>query len=293
MGLTRSVAVRSAFLGAAALVWGGLAALPGTAAALAWGGLAVLPGTAPAQVEDGASAHGEPAPESTAVPMVASGGASLPELTVVSVSVEAEVLPSGDARVRMRYVLAGAQPGVPVPATLLAFGETAFADLAVARSGGDGVDPIPLTAEGSRRHTAVLPHRPADAGHAEVQAEYTVARAVSGSGDALRVQVPVLSVDAAPEDSRPGFFTARVTVPGGWAISETFPTAMARVDDAGDGAVYGADLPVVPATLSLRARTDAGWHPGLPLLLDVFTLLVVAAFSFVGWRYLRDGAVAT
>jgi hypothetical protein len=67
-------------------------------------------------------------------------------------------------------------------------------------------------------------------------------------------------------------------------VAEAFPTGL-RPTDTPD--VWAVELAVVPAVLSLRARTDGRWRPGLPALLDVAAVLVVVAFSVVGLRHLR------
>jgi hypothetical protein len=38
--------------------------------------------------------------------------------------------------------------------------------------------------------------------------------------------------------------------------------------------------------VSARGRTDGTWRLGLPLVIDLLTVVILLAFSFVGWRHL-------
>ncbi len=118
-----------------------------------------------------------------------------------------------------------------------------------------------------------------------VATSYAVTGAVTEEGARVRGHIPVLSVDLPPEAATPGLFRAELRLPPDWRVAEGFPTGL---DATGTPGVYAVDLAVVPAVLSFRARSDGRWRPGLPALLDVAAVLLVAAFSVVGWRHLRD-----
>jgi hypothetical protein len=215
------------------------------------------------------------------------------------------------ARIRVVYEVVGAEPGGTIPATLLAFGVAEPTSLRMGAEGRAGV-----FARGPKRAwTASLPVEVTPSGAQQVVAEYTVPFPALENGDVLRVHLPVLSLDLAPDEAQPGLFQALVTLPAAWRISETFPTGLRAADapghvgdgrdgrdgdDGGDGRdgrdgrdgavqVHAVDLQVVPAAVSFRARTDGAWRPGLPLLLEVITGLILAVFSFFGWRHLKEG----
>jgi hypothetical protein len=101
------------------------------------------------------------------------------------------------------------------------------------------------------------------------------------------VHVPVLNVALPPEAASPGLFHAELRLPSGWRVAEGFPTGL-RAAEAAD--VWTVELAVVPAVVSLRARTDGRWRPALKDLLDVAALVLVAGFSLMGWRHLRADA---
>lgn len=190
----------------------------------------------------------------------------------------------GAARVRMEVTVAGAAPGTSVRATALEFAGARVRDVRLRHEGG----PLPLERPrplADRVRLPVTPTREGEGG--EVVAAYTVPRAVTDDGARARVHIPVLAVDLPPEAASPGLFHAELRLPPGWRVAEGFPTGL-RPTDTPD--VWAVELAVVPAVLSLRARTDGRWRPGLPALLDVAAVLVVVAFSVVGLRHLRASA---
>lgn len=213
-------------------------------------------------------------------------GAVAGQETVRSVVVSAQLSDDvGDARVRIEYVVAGAQAGRTISATILSFGVAPAVDLTVGAAGvAASFRPGP-----GRAQVVDLPVEMDPSGEGRVIVEYTVPSPVSAHGEALRGHLPILSLDRVPEEARPSLFSAEMTLPAGWTVAEAFPTGMHRVhDQAGATATYAVQLQVVPATLSFRAFTSGGWHPGLPLILDVLAGLVILAFSFAGWRHLRE-----
>jgi len=190
---------------------------------------------------------------------------------------------SGTADVRAEYLLAGAGADSVVRATALDF---AGATIEALRVGEDG-RPLPILRPRTLVTLARLPLTSGGGEGRRVVASYVVPGAVVAHGAALRGHVPVLSLDLPPEATSPGLFRAELRLPPEWSVTEGFPTGMAPGSAPG---VYEVDLAVVPALVGFRARSDGAWRPGLPLALDAVGLVLLLAFSAVGWRHLRDGA---
>jgi hypothetical protein len=207
----------------------------------------------------------------------------------------------GAARVRVAYDLA-TQAGATVSATALEFAGARVENVCV-----EGLD-APLQLERPRAlassvrlpPAAATPGSPGSPGTSgtsgasgtsapgrRVVATYEVPGAVIEDGPRIRAHVPVLSVDLPPEAASPGFFRAELHLPPGWRVAEGFPTGL---DASATPGVYAVELAVVPAVLSLRARSDGRWRPGLPALLDAAAVALVAAFALLGWRHLRETA---
>ena len=74
-----------------------------------------------------------------------------------------------------------------------------------------------------------------------------------------------------------------VVVREGWVIADGFRSGLRR-DEPG---VYTVALTAAPAMVGFRARTDGRWSPGVPLLIDVLTVLLLLGFAAFGWRHLQ------
>ncbi len=132
------------------------------------------------------------------------------------------------------------------------------------------------------------PGRAGTDGPASLSVRYRVEGAVSIDDDGARVRlrVPLLTLLAPPADTGPGLFQAELRLPDAWKVSEGFPTTL-RSDGSGGHTVT---LPVVPALISARARTDGGWRPGLPGVLDMVAVFSLVGFFLVTRRHLMDDA---
>jgi hypothetical protein len=162
---------------------------------------------------------------------------------------------------------------------LLGFGDASAADFL--RDGSERVILWPTV--GSHRAATLRPPFDETADRLTVELSYRVDAAVEVDGDRVLGRVPLLTGPAPRAGGTTGGFEATLLLPEEWEPHELFPTGMRRQPDGS----YGVSLPVVPALLSFRSATGGGWTPGLPLLLDVMTLVVLAAFSAFGWRHMR------
>jgi hypothetical protein len=117
-------------------------------------------------------------------------------------------------------------------------------------------------------------------------ASYVVNNARITKGETVRVHIPVLTVALPPLRDVGDVFHAEVLVPSYWSVTDGFPTALRSTADG----VYAVDLAVAPSVISVRARTDGAWRPGLPVILDVLAGLILLVFVVIGWRHLRSVA---
>jgi hypothetical protein len=115
-----------------------------------------------------------------------------------------------------------------------------------------------------------------------LRATYVVRNTRTTKGESVLVHVPVLTVALPPVRNAGDVFHADLRVPSNWSVSEAFPTGLRDT-----GGVYTVDLAVAPSVVSLRARTDGAWRPGVPLLLDIAALTILLAFVLFGMRWLR------
>jgi hypothetical protein len=203
------------------------------------------------------------------------------QTTVQSARLYADLSPDdGGAEVRIEYVL-DVQGTPELQFELLGFG-SASADgfwLGEERT-GTRIELDPQT--GSMRAATFTLTLANTSEPYRLVAQYWIAEAVQLDGEDVLLRVPVLSIALPPADGVPDLFRAELRLPPDWSVTEGFPTGL-EVNDEG---VYTVSLPVVPSMVSARGRTDGTWRPGLPLLIDVLTVLVLLAFSFVGWRHL-------
>jgi hypothetical protein len=211
----------------------------------------------------------------------------------------------GSASVRVAWVLIPWPEGSPapmdrpVPIELLGFGP-ATAEAVVLDDGRT----LRLEPDGGTHRSAVLrPAVDAARGPLEVVFSYRVASAAQLEDASVRARIPVLTgplmadVDrraAAAETGGEGSvgspaFAARVRLPEAWTVADGFPSGLRRAEDGS----YTVSLPVPPAMVGFRARTDGVWHPGLPFFIDVLTITVLIGFAVVGWRHLSSVAATS
>jgi hypothetical protein len=215
---------------------------------------------------------------------------SEPAWSVVSVEMSADLTANdGGADVTIRYVLSGTPRGAPIPVDLpVDVSLLGFEDASASEFVLEGGPSIALrSASGSRRIASVRPvPGQIDDDVVRLGLSYRIERAVIEDGGTLRVRLPVLAGPSAPGAGEGGGFRARVITPRGWRVTEPFPSGL-RADGEG---VWSVSLPVVPAFVGFRGRLDGGWHPGLPLVADLLTLVVLAGVLIVGARHLRSMA---
>lgn len=104
-----------------------------------------------------------------------------------------------------------------------------------------------------------------------------------------RVIVPVLAVGWAPRDPQPRTFVARVQVPEGLTVAESFPTSVVDRPRGPEGGSYEVALQGVPSMLVLRVVRGDAPLLGLERTLDLLVLAALLAMGIAGVRFLRGG----
>lgn len=189
---------------------------------------------------------------------------------------------SGEATVRVEYLLGGVAPGDSVPVFLLDFGPAIPFDLRV----GEGGESLSLSRlRGAARGGHARVEGTSD-GQGRLVVTYRVPLPTDPSGVVVS-HLPVLRADLPFEQARPGLWVAEVRVPPGWKVMEAFPTGLVPSGTAG---ALAGDLQVVPTVVTLRARPDGAWRPGLLLVLNLLAAGVVVVTCVAGWRQLTAKA---
>ncbi len=227
----------------------------------------------------GASMPGRDAPGG-----VQETGVDDPGGRVVRVAVSARAPETGAVAVSMTYRLR-VEPGTRViPFTGLLFAPTTV-DRISARVGGEAL-PVrpPPTGEPRMEGGIELPADLSAGGPVSLDLEYRVLNAVVAEGEGVRVTLPMLAVDWAPEEARPGVFQADVTLPEGMEAREIFPVTPTGGTAPG---MARATLQVVPAVVRVRARPEGSLALSLPGALELLVLVVVIACGMAGLRRVR------
>ena len=104
-----------------------------------------------------------------------------------------------------------------------------------------------------------------------------------------RATVPILAVSWVPRDPHPRTFVARVAVPPGVTVTESFPTSVVVRPRGAEGGPYELALQGVPAMLVLRTVQGEAPFVTLEGILDAFVVLTLLLVGAVGIRYLKRG----
>lgn len=212
---------------------------------------------------------------------------------VRSVTMSAD-LTAGDGSAAVSVVIDFVPDTVDLRIELLGF-ERATAE--TFRIGGTGGRQIRFDERSGSRAWVVIPHggfesvglTPGEAtAPRRITASYTVRDAVSHDGALVRVRVPVLTVALPPARDAGDVFRAVLRTPPQWSLTESFPTGFVSSSPG----QYDVELAVPPSVVSLRARSDGAWRPGVPLVLDVLAGAILLVFLIVGWRHLHAAASA-
>lgn len=208
-----------------------------------------------------------------------------PEPTrISSVTMTATVVPGEeDVEVLLEYRLERTPGAAPEPVLLhvLRVGGTEILNILVETPGApDQSRALTLSEQDGVRESATIDPAmlPGDA----LLLSYRVSGAVELQDGAGRIRLPLLVLDLPLVGTTRSTFQTAIEVPEEWRVSGTFPSGLAATTPG----IWTADLQVVPAFVSISARPDGAWRPGLPWALDVATVLILLGVGFVGWRHL-------
>jgi hypothetical protein len=204
-------------------------------------------------------------------------------------------LPQGEEaiRVQIAYRILP-EPGTgEVPLSALTMEPTRLLGLRASLGGEEadvpGREGIPLRLGQTRDHfhegSVRLPEITGPEGaRLSLHVGYTVEGAWTKSGTAT---IPLIVPRWIPADPTPETFLARIDVPEGLTIVESFPTSVLKRPPPGKGGVYEIGLQGVPAMLVLRVVPGAGSFLTLERTLDLLVVLILLGMGALGVRYLR------
>lgn len=195
----------------------------------------------------------------------------------------------GSADVGIRFELGTQEPGAPLPFDrpvtfeMLGFGDAGVDEV---RRGDDDVVVLWPTVGSHRAAVVRLSEADVVDGVAVLVVSYRVDDVLEAPGPFVHARIPLLTGPPVRAETGGDAFEARLSVPEEWVVTEGFPSGL-RASGPGDHVV---SLAVAPSIVGFRARTDGRWRPGVPLVVDFLTVLVLVTFAGFGWRHLRSVA---
>ena len=203
---------------------------------------------------------------------------------VVRVAMTADARAPGAALVSMNYELEVAAGTGAVPFTLLLFAPATVGEI-TAQAGEEALALRMTDAAAPRLEGEIeLPAALRSTGQLSLELGYRVGDAVREEGAGVRVVLPMLAVDWAPAEARPGMFQAEVMLPEGMEAREIFPVTPSGGATPG---VARADLQVLPAVVQVRALPEGSVGLSLPGVLELLVLIAVVVCGTVGLRHVR------
>lgn len=209
---------------------------------------------------------------------------------LVSARLAAEWRDGGEVRVRIDYLVhpdSIQMSGIPV--TVLE--PSARMEDLTARVRGRRVELEWLETRGRHRGGRILVppslQEPGPSGRSELELllTYTVRGAVG-----RRIELPLVAVAWPPSEATPGTFFAEVRLPAGVSLYDAFPSGLRPWPDSSrswPGAVYRAELPVLPAMLGFTTREGPAPLVTAGRAVDAGVVLVLLLLGWAGWRHLR------
>jgi hypothetical protein len=165
------------------------------------------------------------------------------------------------------------------PLQLLGFGPATADEVRV----DDRETVVLWPATGALRVATVGRSESVDRSSDRIVLEYRVPDAIEEEDGAFVVRLPVAVVTLPGREGVDDLFRASVLLPQDWRVADGFPSGTRLGEDG----AYVATLSVVPSVIRLQGRSDGAWRPGLPFLVDLLIVTILAAFAYRGWRHLR------
>lgn len=203
---------------------------------------------------------------------------------VVRVAVSADASETGVASVSMNYRLQVDPETRVVPFTLLLFAPATVEEVSAQVEGEALAVRLAIATPPRLEGEIELPAGDAGSGQVSLEVRYRVEDAVAQQGDGVHIVLPMLAVDWAPAEARPGVFQAEVALPEGMEAREIFPVTPSGGTTPG---VARAGLQVLPAVVQVRARPAGSFGLSLPGVLELLVLVAVIACGMAGLRFVR------
>jgi hypothetical protein len=194
---------------------------------------------------------------------------------------------STEIAVQMEYVLRPAGDTV-VPLSVVLFDSTSITGLALAVN-GRSVTLEGLSGDGLSYQSGTVRLSPSNAALDSLPFRVLYTVHPRGVADRERIQVPVVAVTWPPVEASPGTFVATLLMPGGYSAFDPLPSVLREISNEGSARAYEASLQVVPALFSFRMTEGRAPRFGLAGLLDTGVLVLLAVFTWIGWRHFRQG----
>lgn len=168
-----------------------------------------------------------------------------------------------------------------VPMTLLIPPPVQISVTGATSADGEALPPPEFSEVRPHYRTAELPF------DSSVQLEYSVEGGWSRDG---RVTLPIPAPGWVPASPHPRTFVARVAVPSGWTVLESFPTSVTLRPVGGEGGVFEVALQGVPSLLTLRLGRGDPRMVTLQKGLDLVVVSLLLLLGVAGLRFLREEA---
>ena len=221
-----------------------------------------------------------------------SGGASESsgQEHLVSARARADFTRGDRVQVAITYVVRVTPESREVPLAGLLFGVD-VSTVQVSIAGTDAPIEVTFSPGGRMSGSVPLGASAVDDGPVSFVLRYEVSEGAAATSGPRELRAPILAVMWPPAEAVPGIFSAEVLLPPELTVLGSFPADFREAEDVGEagGRGYVAELPVLPALLSLRV-TEGGGRLGITTLLDVAVLVLLGAVVVGGWRYLRGNA---
>lgn len=111
---------------------------------------------------------------------------------------------------------------------------------------------------------------------------YSVDITYSTRATSLKVIAPLIFVSALTRSADEKLFTATITLPARYQLTESFPTIETTEVQEGSLRTYTVELPVIPSMIKFKMAED--FVVGITEILDMTVLLTLGLLGVIGWK---------
>lgn len=94
-----------------------------------------------------------------------------------------------------------------------------------------------------------------------------------------RLQIPILFLSIKPKDSKDDIFIAKIEIPQGFQLNESFPTHAKLINDN----IYQIGLQTIPSMIELKIDKEGGFYMGRTLWVDIIVIILLIGVSYMVW----------